>query len=91
MEKWAKLFEANGRQVLVTKDVDDDDKPKLSIAIRIDGAKLTLGSVFGGDNGEEVRDKEFASADQQLADAFTEPLIDCQSVMEVVRVLMNKE
>lgn len=44
MERWAKLFEANGRQVLVTKDVDDDDKPKLSISVRTDGAELTLGT-----------------------------------------------
>ena len=90
MERWAKLFESNGRQVLVTKDVDDDDNPKLSISSRIDGAELTLGPVFGGDDGEKLLDEAFDAAEQRLADVFTEPLIGCQSVMEAAKVLTKR-
>ncbi|EAR8162871.1 hypothetical protein DRC29_21175 [Salmonella enterica] len=90
MERWAKLFEANGRQVLITKDVDDDDKPKLSISIRIDGAELTLGPVFGGSNGDELLDKAFNSAGQEVADTFTEPLVRCESVMDAAKILMAR-
>lgn len=91
MERWAKLFESNGRQVLITKDVDDDDNPKLSLSIRIDGAELTFGPTFKGNDCDEVLDKAFDAASQELADAFTEPLVGCQSVTEAASVLMNKD
>lgn len=71
MERWAKLFEANGRQVLITKDVDDDDKPKLSISIRIDGAELTLGPVFGSSNGDELLEKAFNAAGHRRSKQVT--------------------
>lgn len=90
MEKWAKLFEANGRQVLVTKEYDEDDLPKLSFAVRIDGAELSLGPVFKGENGEADRDKIFEAADQAMADNFTRPLIGCQSVIEAAQALTDK-
>ncbi|WP_155407658.1 hypothetical protein [Pluralibacter gergoviae] len=90
MERRAKLFEANGRQVLITKDLDDEDNPKLGISIRIDGAELTLGPVFGGSNGEKLLEKAFNSAGQDVADAFTEALVGCESVMDATRILMER-
>jgi len=86
MEKWAKLFESNGFQVLVTKEYDeDDDFPKVSFAVRIDGAELSLGPVFKGDNGEEQRDKMFEGVDQETVDGFTQPLIGCKTTLEAVK------
>lgn len=90
MEIWAKLFEANGRQVLVTKDYDDDEFPKVSFAVRIDGAELSLGPVFKGENGEKDRDKVFEDADQEMADNFTKSFIGCQTVLEAAQALTNK-
>lgn len=90
MERWAKLFEANGRQVLITKDLDDEDNPKLGISIRIDGEELTLGPVFGGSNGDELLKKAFNSAGQDVANAFTEALVGCESVMDATRILMER-
>lgn len=90
MEKWAKLFESNGRQVLVTKEYDDDDLPKLSFAVRIEGAELSLGPIFKGEHGEEERDKLFESADQEMADNFTKPMIGCDTVLEAAKALAGK-
>lgn len=90
MEQWAKLFESNGRQVLVTKEYDDDDNPKVSFAVRIDGAELSLGPVFHGENGEEERDKLFELADQEMADGFTKPIIGCETVLEAAKALSGE-
>ncbi|MDN4131880.1 hypothetical protein [Pantoea ananatis] len=87
MEIWAKLFESNGRQVLVTKDYDDDDNPKVSFSVRIEGAELSLGPCFSGEDGEMQRDNLFDSADQQMADNFTKPLIGCETVLEAAKAL----
>lgn len=91
MEQWAKLFEANGRQVLITKEYDDDDNPKLSIAIRIEGAEVSLGPIFSGEDGEEDRDKLFEAADQEMADNFTKGLIGCETALDVARVITGKQ
>lgn len=90
MERWAKLFEANGRQVLITKENDDDENPKLSIAIRVEGAEVSLGPVFSGEGGEESRDRIFEAANQEMADNFTKGLIGCETAMDVARVLTGK-
>ncbi|MGA9607035.1 MAG: hypothetical protein WBR21_08435 [Rouxiella badensis] len=87
MEQWAKLFESNGRQVLVTKEYDDDDMPKLSFAVRIDGDELSLGPVFKGENGEEERDKLFDAANQEMVDNFTKPMIGCETPIEAANAL----
>lgn len=87
MENWAKLFESNGRQVLVTKEYDDDDLPKLSFSVRIDGAELSLGPVFKGDNGEAERDKLFEVSDQEMADNFTKAMIGCDTALEAAKAL----
>lgn len=90
MEQWAKLFEANGRQVLITKEYDDDDNPKLSIAIRVEGAEVSLGPVFSGENAEEDRDKLFDAADQEMADHFTKGLIGCETAFDVAKAITGK-
>lgn len=89
MEVWAKLFESNGRQVLVSKEFDDDDNPKVSFAVRIDGSELSLGPVFSGDDAESARDKFFESVDQETVDAFTKPLIGCETVFEAAKALRD--
>lgn len=43
MEKWAKIFNVSGHQVLVTKDFDqDEDKPQLHFESRIQGTKCEI-------------------------------------------------
>ena len=90
MERWAKLFEANGRQVLITKEYDDDDNPKLSIAIRVEGAEISLGPVFSGEEAEDDRDKLFDAADQEMADNFTKELIGCETAFDVAKAITGK-
>lgn len=90
MEQWAKLFQANGRQALITKEYDDDDNPKLSIAIRVEGAEVSLGPVFSGENAEEDRDKLFDAADQEMADHFTKGLIGCETAFDVAKAITGK-
>ena len=87
MEIWAKLFESNGRQVLLTKEFDDDDNPKTNIAFRIDGYQIELGPVFKGENAEEKRDKYFDVFGQEAADRYTENFTGCKSIQAVLEAL----
>ena len=89
MEMWAKLFESNGRQVLISKDTDDEDNPKLSIAVRIQGDEIAFGPCFSGENAEEARDQLFDKANQEMADGFTQILIGCETPFEAAEALMN--
>ncbi|MGV3346375.1 hypothetical protein ACGVWS_11790 [Enterobacteriaceae bacterium LUAb1] len=91
MDRWAKLFESNGRQVLITKDCDDDDNPQLSITIRMEDADVSVGPVFNGENGYESLDMVFELADQSMADNFTEKLIGCDTAMEAYKKLTGTE
>lgn len=56
--RFAKLFEKEGRQLLVTKESDDESMPALQFRIttRKSGHSLTLKASF---KNEEVRDKAF--------------------------------
>ncbi|WP_241639968.1 hypothetical protein [Rosenbergiella epipactidis] len=92
MEAWAKLFESNGRQVLVTKEYDDEDEShKLSVAIRIDGAQLSLGPVIRCEGADEVLDRVFNAFDQESADNFTKKLVGCETVYEAVKAINSSE
>lgn len=90
IEMWAKLFQSNGFQLLVTKDMDDDDNPMLSLTIRIDGSSISIGPCFSGDDASINLDKTFSSYDQDKADEFTKLFIDCKSVMDAMKVLTGK-
>ncbi|SER26137.1 hypothetical protein SAMN05216522_11748 [Rosenbergiella nectarea] len=92
METWAKLFESNGRQVLVTKEYDDEDEShKLSVAIRIEGAQISLGPVIKCEDAEGVLDRVFNAFNQESADNFTQKLVGCETVYEAVKALNSGE
>ena len=81
MERFAKVFEAHGRQLLVKKSVDDQsDQPKLSFVLQFEEAEMDLGISFPDTyEGAELRDKAFDEYDQAKADAYLEPIKDCTS------------
>ncbi|WOL24303.1 hypothetical protein fHeYen801_093 [Yersinia phage fHe-Yen8-01] len=90
MERFAKVFESNGRQVLVRKNASEDDKPKLSIVLMVEGAEIDLGIVFGDEDvdvAENKLNKAFDSYGQEQADFVTDKIIDCSSAFEVFACL----
>lgn len=85
MERFAKVFESNGRQVLVMKSTTSDDEPKLSIIMRFsDGNEMDLGPVF--DSDEELN-SVFELVDQERVDNFTAPFIGLESTAEVISAI----
>lgn len=91
MERFAKVFEAHGRQLLVKKSVDDQsDQPKLSFVLQFEEAEMDLGISFPDtDEGAELRDKAFDEYDQAKADAYLEPIKDCTSAFEAATILLK--
>ena len=91
MERFAKVFEAHGRQLLVKKSVDDQsDQPKLSFVLQFEEAEMDLGISFPDtDEGAELRDKAFDEYDQAKADAYLEPSKDCTSAFEAATILLK--
>ncbi len=91
MDKFAKLFEAHGRQILILKDTDSDDNLKLSIITRMDdGTELNFGPVFEGEKAEENLDTVFEGAGQELADAVAKQLEGCKTAFEAAKALSEK-
>lgn len=85
MERFAKVFEANGRQVLVMKSTTSDDEPKLSVIMRFaDGNEMDLGPVF--DTDEELN-AAFDMVDQEGAERFTAPFAGLESTAEVIAAI----
>lgn len=91
MEKFAKLFEAHGRQVLILKDTDSDDNLKLSIITRLDdGSELNIGPVFEGETAEEDLNRVFDLTSQEIADSLGKQLIGCKTAFEAMKALSGK-
>lgn len=91
MERFAKVFEAHGRQLLVKKSFDDDDRPKLSLIIQAEDSELDLGVCFPeGDTGEALRDKAFDEYGQEKADAYLKTLEGCQYAMDVILAMRGE-
>ena len=88
MQRFAKVFEANGFQLLAMKSATSDDEPKLSMIMRFaDGMEMDLGPVF--DTDEELNEA-FDMVDQETADKFTTAFIGCESTAEVISVLSRR-
>jgi len=90
MYKFAKVFESNGREVLIMKNKNVDDKgtetPRLSIIVHFDnGKQLDAGMVLQGGTFEDL-DGIFDAADQSTADAVTEFITPGMTAMDY---LMN--
>lgn len=91
MEKFAKLFEAHGRQVLILKDTDSDDNLKLSIITRMDdGSEINIGPVFEGETAESDLNEVFDRAGQDIAESFAKQLVGCKTAFEAAKALTGK-
>ncbi|UGO51926.1 hypothetical protein DIENCEPHELON_56 [Klebsiella phage vB_KaeS_Diencephalon] len=88
MERFAKVFEVNGRQLLVMKSATSDDEPKLSAIMRFDdGMEMDLGPVFKTDDELNAAFDQF---DQERAERFTAPFAGLESTAEVISVLAGR-
>ncbi|WP_145484237.1 hypothetical protein [Yersinia aldovae] len=72
MEIWAKTFESNGAQVLVTKDSNDDGNPQVLFRWPEDDFHVSVGPSWNDDDDKsfEMRDKYFDKVDQNIVDTF---------------------
>ena len=77
-EYFAKLFDFDGHQVLITSDTgSDDDTPQLTIRTHHAGLVLATTISFRADDaGEALRDRAFANADQDFAAGMRSKILD---------------
>lgn len=90
MEKFAKLFEFHGRQILVKKGKDSEDNPKLCIITQIEGAEVDFGLSFsdtdaGWDSLNASFDKD--AEIEAVARGFAEQIKDCKTALDVMGAL----
>lgn len=90
MERFVKVFEAHGRQIMFLKDQNDEGDAKLSIITRIDGSEINFGVVFSGDDADADLDAAFDKADQEAADAYGKALIGCETPFDAFKALSGK-
>jgi len=68
MERFAKVFESHGRQILVRKGENSDGDSSLNISTMFSGSEMTI-SLALGDNTEAL-DKALENFEQEHADHF---------------------
>lgn len=103
MERFAHIFEAHDRQVLVRKGKDSDDNPAICLITEIHGAELSFNLVFHPDEealdgaiayteAEANRDRGFEDVDKlrQAAEGFAKQLEGAESPMDALRLLSGK-
>lgn len=103
MERFAHIFEAHDRQVLVRRGVDSDENPAINLITEIDGAELSFNLVFHPDDQEEdqefsyekaeaARDRAFLDVDtlRKAAEGFAKQLAGAESPMDALRLLSGK-
>lgn len=78
MEKFAKIFETEHRQILVVTDINDDQDPVVRIETRHDGASVALNLTFKGEDDDAAwaaAERGFDKVTQEVAvSALREPL-----------------
>lgn len=90
MERFAKVFEVNNRQLLVKKNVTNDDRPKLSLIMCFEGAEMDLGVIFPPtDEGDELLNAAFEEYDEVKAYKYTLPLKGCTTAFEAAAILLK--
>ncbi len=68
MERFAKVFESHGRQILVRKGEDSDGDAALCISTMFSGAEMSINLVFG--DNDDALDKALETFEQEQADHF---------------------
>lgn len=89
MERFAKLFETHGRQILVKKGENSDGDCALCISTMFDGAEMSLNLGFG--DNEDAMNHALESFTQEQADVFGKKFEGQTSVFEAVKKLTNNE
>lgn len=93
MERFAHVFEAHDRQVLVRKGENDDGDPTINLITEIQGAELSFALVFSdSDTAEEARDRAFEKVEalEEAATGFAKQLAGAESPMDALRLLSGK-
>lgn len=85
--RFAKVFDSNGRQLLVKKDTSDNGEPKLSIIAVFSDAEMDFGVNFKGENAEANRDEGFNKFTQVEADKFTSQIVGIDSAFDALVAL----
>lgn len=90
MEKFAKLFESHGRQVLVLKGEDSERNPQLQIIMQFGGAQITIGPCFSDDEaGDAALDNAFDKFGQEQADVFAQKVEGAENVFDASTRLLK--
>ena len=76
MSKW-KLFESERfGQILVSKSESEEGDPKLEFSVEVEGFDvISIGPVFKGSSGEQVRDKLFDGVTLLVAESAAEEIL----------------
>jgi len=70
---WARIFQvAGGRQLLMTKETDEDNDPVIQMQMRIASTTVILPVVC---QSESARDAQFPHIPQKVAEDFAEHMI----------------
>ncbi|EAZ1917384.1 hypothetical protein BZD31_22885 [Salmonella enterica] len=89
MERFAKLFETHGRQILVKKGENSDGDCALCISTMFDGAEMSFNLGFG-DNEDEMNNA-LDNFTQEQADVFGKKFEGQTSVFEAFKILTNTD
>lgn len=103
MERFAHIFEAHDRQVLVRRGENDDGDPTINLITEVQGAELSFALVFSPDpeamdgaiaftEAEAARDRAFDKVDalEEAATGFAKQLAGAESPMDALRLLSGK-
>jgi len=85
MDRFAKLFEGHGRQILVKKGENSDGDYALNISTMFDGAEMCFHLGFG--DNESALDHAFETFTQEQADVFGRKFEGQNNAFEAFKML----
>ncbi|ELY5818848.1 hypothetical protein ACOZZ4_004379 [Cronobacter dublinensis] len=89
MERFAKLFETHGRQILVKKGENSDGDYALSISTMFDGAEMCFNLGFG--DNEDALNHALESFTQEQADVFGKKFEGQNNAFEAFKMLTDAD
>ena len=87
MERFAKLFESYGRQILVKKGENSDGDYALCISTMFEGAEMSFNLGFGDNEG--AMNNALDSFTQEQADVFGKKFEGQTNAFEAFKALTN--
>jgi len=88
MERFAKVFESHGRQILVRKGESSDGDAALNISTMFSGAEMTISLGFG--DNDEAMDKALDTFQQEQADHFARQFEGESSAFEALKSITKR-